>query len=195
MNWQTLLCLGDSITIASRSYLGYPEVAGALLGKILGNSWHVINHATCGFTAIDLARSIDKDFSHYQGMNPGIVTVMIGTNDTKGPTPLEDFIIAYEQVVVKAKLMAVGGNVVLIEIPPIYKNALYPYSVKNELSKYNKAISVLAQKYNCRMIKPNYRESDFFDGVHLNDAGVKHIGKEIANLILKDKGFESITDK
>jgi len=161
----------------------------------LGNSWHVINHATCGFTAIDLARSIDTEFTNFQSMTPGIVTIMIGTNDTKGPTSLEDFKIAYEQVIIKAKLIAVGGNVVLMEIPPIYKNALYPYSVKNEISKYNKAISVLAQKYNCRVLKPDYREKDFFDGVHLNDKGSKHIGKELANFILRDKGFEDITDK
>ncbi len=45
MNWETLMCFGDSITIGARSYCGYPEYAGNYLEKELGNKWNIINHA------------------------------------------------------------------------------------------------------------------------------------------------------
>ena len=32
MNWETLLAFGDSITYGARSYLGYPEICGDILG-------------------------------------------------------------------------------------------------------------------------------------------------------------------
>ena len=83
MNWQTILFLGDSITIGSRSYLGYPEIVGSILSNKLKNSWNVINHATSGFTAIDLARSIDLSMTNYISLKPGLITILVGTNDVK----------------------------------------------------------------------------------------------------------------
>lgn len=41
MNWETLLCMGDSITIGSRSYLGYPEYAGHYLSTETNKKWNV----------------------------------------------------------------------------------------------------------------------------------------------------------
>ncbi len=62
MNWETLMCFGDSITIGARSYCGYPEYTGFSLQKELGNYWNVINHAISGHTAIDLNRYITVNF-------------------------------------------------------------------------------------------------------------------------------------
>ena len=83
MNWETLLSFGDSITFGARSYLGYPEICGDLLGKKLQKQWHVINHATNGFTTMDLLRSINPMLSNYKASYASLITVMIGTNDIK----------------------------------------------------------------------------------------------------------------
>ena len=196
MNWQTVLCLGDSITIGSRSYLGYPEVLGSILNDRLDNHWNIVNHAVSGYSCIDLTRSIDKNYQNLMIQRPGVVTVMIGTNDVKNPTSLSDFKIAYEQVIIKARLLAENGNVVLISIPPIFKNALYPYKEEDNvlIGQFNATIEALKEKHQCRILKPTFSESDFFDGVHLNDHGIWNLGKQIASLILKDKGYADPSD-
>ena len=66
MNWETLLCLGDSITFGARSYFGYPEIAGNILEEKLSKSWNIINHSTNGFTTIDLIRSLNPVLTNYK---------------------------------------------------------------------------------------------------------------------------------
>lgn len=105
MNWETFMCLGDSITIGARSYCSYPEYAANELEKEIGNHWILINHATTGFTAIDLSRSIANNFNNLKNFQPSIITILIGTNDVKTNTSGEDFTIALNQIVLKANLI------------------------------------------------------------------------------------------
>jgi lysophospholipase L1-like esterase len=56
MNWETLLCLGDSITIGARSYLGYPDYAADYLKQKTNKNWLAVNYAVSGYTTIQLAR-------------------------------------------------------------------------------------------------------------------------------------------
>src|SRR5436190_23929773 len=104
MNWETLLSLGDSITFGARSYLGYPEICGDILGKKLDKNWHVINHSTNGFTTINLVRSLNSEMESYKNCYPSIITVMIGTNDIKMNVSIENFKIAYKQLITKLRL-------------------------------------------------------------------------------------------
>jgi lysophospholipase L1-like esterase len=95
MNWETLMCFGDSITIGARSYCGYPEYAGSVLEKEIGNKWNVINHSVSGYTAIDLHRYISDNYNNLSSFTPSIVTILIGTNDIKNGTSLENCINKY----------------------------------------------------------------------------------------------------
>ncbi len=60
MNWESLLCMGDSITRGARSYLGYPEIAADMLTKSTRVAWTSWNFAWNGYRAVDLLRAVDE---------------------------------------------------------------------------------------------------------------------------------------
>lgn len=192
MNWETYIAFGDSITIGARTYLGYPELVGNKLSDRLNKQWNVINHSVSGFKAIDLARSIDKHFSSLQEHKSSITSILIGTNDIKEKTSVEDFKIALNQIIIKTKLLTTNKNVILFLIPEFHKGIMYPYSIEmNEtISVFNKAISQLAQNHDLRMLELNHTEKDFLDGVHLNQSGIENFSDQISKYILKDKGMD-----
>lgn len=193
MNWETLLCLGDSITFGARSYFGYPEICGNLLEKKLSKNWNIINHSTNGFTTIDLIRSLNPVLNSYRAEHPSLITIMIGTNDIKNKTSLQDFSIAYQQIIVKAKLMSVNSNVILFKIPRFTNHVFYPYhfDMNINVEQFNEEIERLAELNGLRTIELQLQDSDFFDGVHFSTQGSNNAGTQLANFILNDKGFES----
>lgn len=190
MNWETLMCLGDSITIGARSYGGYPDYAGNSLEKSLGNNWDVVNHAVSGYTAMDLARSMTTNFSNLKQFAPGIITILIGTNDVKSKTSSEDFAMGYKQILLKAMLLAPYQNVVLIKIPSFPKNISYPYNyaMNEKVERFNEIISELANQNNLRALEFKLSNTDFFDGVHLNAEGSINAGNQLAGFIEREKG-------
>ncbi len=193
MNWETLLSFGDSITLGARSYLGYPEICGDILGKHLGKNWHVINHSTNGFTTMDLVRSIDPVLSNYKNCFPGIITVLIGTNDIKNRVKADDFIIAYRQLITKLRLIAVNDNIILIRIPRFTQKVFYPYnfSMNDQIITFNAAIEDLGTENGLRCFDFIFSEDDYFDGVHLSPKGCHTAANQLSGLVLKDKGIEN----
>lgn len=192
MNWETYIALGDSITIGARTYLGYPELVGKKLSESLHKEWNVINHSVSGFKAIDLARYIDLHYSSLIQHKASVTSVLIGTNDIKEKTSLEDFKVALNQIIIKAKLLTTNKNVILFLIPEFHKGIMYPYNIEmNEtIASFNMAIQTLAQKHNIRLLTLDHSEIDFFDGVHLNDTGIDNFSSQITKFILKDKGID-----
>lgn len=187
MNWETLLCLGDSITIGSRSYLAYPEYCGNYLAEQTNKSWNVINHATAGFTTIDLVRSIDKNLAHLKSCKPEIISILIGTNDLKSNTPVSDFKIAYEQLAIKARLLVGNSNVILLEIPKLMDGVMLPYKIgmNEQVVHYNNIIRGIGEEQNLMIGTLDPEPGYFYDGVHLNAKGSNSWGLQLANLIVK----------
>jgi lysophospholipase L1-like esterase len=189
MNWETYLALGDSITIGARSYSGYPELTGQLLEQRLAKQWNVINHSVSGFKAIDLARYIDLHFSTLKTHQASISTILIGTNDIKENTNPDDFKMALNLVVLKAKLLTVNSNVVLLSIPEFQNGIMYPYaiSMNAQVEAFNQIIAQMADHHKIRLLKLEYEASHFFDGVHLNRTGNDHFAEQICRFMLNDK--------
>ena len=192
MNWETYIAYGDSITIGARTYLGYPELVGNSLSTHLSKQWNVINHAVSGYKTIDLARHIDKFYPALKENQASISTILIGTNDIKENTRLEDFILALDQVILKVKLLTVNKNVIIFPIPEFHKGIMYPYSIgmNDRIKKFNIEIKNLATQHNIRMLELTHHADDFTDGVHLNNKGIKTFSNQITTCILKDKGIE-----
>lgn len=192
MNWETYTAYGDSITIGARTYLGYPELVGNSLSKHLSKQWNVINHAVSGYKAIDLARYIDKFYPALKENQASISTILIGTNDIKENTRIEDFVIALNQVILKVKLLTVNKNVIIFSIPEFHKGIMYPYSIgMNEtVKRFNIEIKKLATQHHIRLLELTHNADDFVDGVHLNNKGIETFANQIATYILKDKGIE-----
>jgi lysophospholipase L1-like esterase len=192
MNWETYIAFGDSITIGARTYLGYPELVGNQLSNHLSKQWNVVNHSVSGFKAIDLARYIDQHFLTLKEHKASVSTILIGTNDIKEKTSLEDFKISLNQVILKVKLLTTNRNVILFLIPEFHKGIMYPYSIEmnKEVANFNLTIRELVKKNDIRLLELNHNEQDFVDGVHLNKLGIGNISNQIASYILKDKGID-----
>jgi lysophospholipase L1-like esterase len=191
MNWESLLCLGDSITYGARSYLGYPEYTGNLLSEALSKHWNVINHANNGSTAADLSRSVSNNFMNLKGFAPGVSTILIGTNDAKAGTPVEDFEIALRQIVIKSIHLTANSNVILFELPHFREGIMYPYqlSMNASIDGLNAAIRSVAADFKIRTFSFETAPDQFYDGVHLTDVGSKAWATQLSSFILSDRGL------
>jgi lysophospholipase L1-like esterase len=186
LNWETLMCFGDSITIGARTYLGYPERCASTLRHRTDRYWNVVNHATSGFRVIDLARSIDMHSAELSSHGAGICTLMIGTNDAKTPTAGPDLSLAYSQLLLKLRLLMKSPNILLLEIPLLQSGVMLPYrlDMNKTIGEYNERIRALGEEHHLTVQRMTVRPDDLFDGVHLSDLGVERWGDQLAEMIL-----------
>ncbi len=192
MNWETLMSFGDSITIGSRTYLGYPEKSADILMQETGRSWNVFNIAVAGFTTIQLNRLVSERMTQLRSEQPSICTLMIGTNDAKSGTSEENFKLAYHQLLIKIRLIQKNRHVILIGIPLLEEGVMLPYEIdmNRRIVAFNEIIQSFAEDQGLHFLKFNGASHHYFDGVHLNEAGVEHYGKQLAAYILKLRGKE-----
>lgn len=186
MNWETLMCIGDSITIGSRSYLGYPEQCAHYLSLKTNKDWNVYNCAKAGFTSIDLVRHMDSVWGDLTLVKPDILSIMIGTNDLKTNTSLEDFNIAFKQLVIKSILIVGNSNIVLCKIPLLQKGVMLPYKreMNEKLALFNESIEEIAESKDLFLLEILSEPDHFFDGVHINSKGAAVWGKQLGDFIL-----------
>ena len=191
MNWESLLCMGDSITRGARTYLGYPEVASHLLGRATPVAWTSWNFAWNGYRAIDLLRAIDEHRAAIAQFNPSLCTIMIGTNDAKDGVRAEDYALVMEQVVTKARLLTQNRHVMLLGVPPLSAGMSLPYNaaMNEHIEAYNTALRQLAVQTRCSFLEIACTEQDLIDGVHLSDVGVRSFATQLRDRILLDRGL------
>jgi lysophospholipase L1-like esterase len=191
MNWETILFLGDSLTVGARSYLGFPEYVGNMLSEKLSKEWNVINHATNGFRAIDLARSLSDNYANLSSNTPLLSVVLIGTNDAKSTTSIEEYTIAMEQIIIKAKLLTMNNNVLLLDIPILRAGVSYPYTAEmnKTIAKYNQVILRLTEKHQIKHLVIPMENEDYFDGVHFNKKGTIRFAEGVVDHIMKARGI------
>lgn len=191
MNWETYLSLGDSITIGARTYQGYPEYVGRNLQQAQDKYWNVINHARSGYTAIDLVRHIDLHFADLLQHQASITTIMIGTNDVKKDTSHEDFRIAFNQLLIKAKLLTPTSKILVLSIPSFPKGVMYPYTfeMNTKIAEFNELIKHISEQHRVQGLTVELESEDFFDGVHLNQIGVEKVASSVSQFILAERGI------
>ena len=191
MNWETLLFLGDSITNGARSYLSFPEYAGNFLQVKTDKLWNIINLSENGITTIDLLRLTSRNYSSLQSENPALTIILIGTNDAKKNTAEKEFTIAYNQLIIKAKLLSQNKQVLLVKIPLLQKGIMLPYETEmnKNITGYNLIIDQLAAIHKCPVLEMKYSETDFYDGVHLNTEGAESFGTQLSEFILNKRGL------
>jgi lysophospholipase L1-like esterase len=191
MNWETILSFGDSITIGSRTYLGYPECSSAILQQKMNIEWNVFNFAKSGITSVELHRMIANSFADLKQTLPELITIMVGTNDAKKGTSIDNFEIAYRQVLLKARLIAPEASLILFSIPMLRKGVKLPYTLdmNHTIEQYNIVIKKLSESFRVTLLEPVLEDHLFIDGVHLNEEGVMKMGEYIANYVFKVRGL------
>jgi lysophospholipase L1-like esterase len=191
MIWESLLCMGDSITHGARTYLGYPEVASNLLRQATRTQWSSWNFAWNGYKAIDLLRAIDERGADLARFNASLCSVMIGTNDAKSHTAPDQYAVAMEQVLLKARLVSQNRKVLVLAVPPLNAGVSLPYdvSMNARIASYNQILVELAAAQNCEFLAFRVAPEDLIDGVHLSDSGVAAFAQQLCERVLQDRGL------
>jgi len=186
MNWETLLCIGDSITLGSRSYLGYPEYCAQYLHEQTKKDWNVSNVAIAGYTTVDILRLVDLRWSELKLLKPEIISILAGTNDLKIATSQSDFQIAYSQLVLKSRLLIGNANIILIRIPHLHDGVMLPYHINmnDRIVEYNQAIDLIAKQHGLLVMQMEQSPDHFFDGIHLNGEGSLDWGRQLGDFIM-----------
>lgn len=184
MIWNEILCLGDSLTYGARDKYGrsYPAELGKILSEKTEEFYICHNHGINGETSSDLLRrswSIIKSNKDCK-----ICLLLIGTNDTKKPTPLDVYEDNLRQIILSIK---VNGMIPIVGTLP--ELTFSPYYAKNRdwILKYNKLIKNLSNKLNFDVCSMDGMENYLIDGVHFTHEGYNEVAKRWSEKILSLK--------
>lgn len=179
MIYGQILCLGDSLTYGSRDEygLGYPPLLAEILTEELGQEWLCINKGVPHETTADLLRRV-YDVVHSYPECP-VVTLLIGTNDLRGPSSLERFERNYRQILRAIRIH--DKRIVLGTIPPVNSFGMFcfdQYSVKMR-TDYNEFIRQAGEL----VIEFSNMAEYLIDGVHFGHRGYKEMAKRWARAL------------
>jgi len=183
MIWNEILCLGDSLTYGARDCYGrsYPVELGQILYKETGELYVCHNYGVNGETTADLLRrswSILKSNRECK-----IALLLIGTNDTKRPTPLEVYEDNMRQLIMSIK--ANGMKPIVGTLPPLTFSPAYAQN-REYTKKYSEIIKKMsvASRYNFDVCNLQDLGSLLLDGVQLDNNGYKEVAKRFSESIL-----------
>jgi len=177
MIWNEIVCLGDSLTYGARDEYGrsYPAELGKIMTEKTGEFYICHNYGINGETSSDLLRRSWNILRSNKGSK--IMLLMIGTNDTKKPTPLGIYRDNLRQIILSGKA---NGMTVIVATLPGLKFTPYYLNNKDYIEKYNTEIKSLANELGCHTCDMSSLESHLIDGVHFTHEGYKEIAKRWA---------------
>ena len=174
MNYQNILCYGDSQTNGARTYTSWPHYLALEMEKRDGKRWNVIERAVSGYSAKDLLKMIQMD----NVPDCWQACVMIGTNDAKLRTSPKTF----EQYIhrIDTALHVKGIRHVFAKIPPFYRRGGdLPYDKTSEM--YRTMLNLRIKGIDMGTLRDYHYE----DVVHFNDKGNQAVAKLFAEAICK----------
>ncbi len=195
MIYNTILCIGDSLTYGARDEFnrGYPaELAKLLNDKDPNQFWIVINEGINGQRSGDVLRRLPKVLT-YQEVQ--VILLQVGTNDCMDLVPIELYednmfqIINTCQIiqnsvtsVYKYKRKIILGSLVSLE-----GFGLLYYGKKGSamLKEYNFVLQKLSSKFDIPLVDLTPLDEFRVDSCHLNNAGNKEMAKLFMKAILK----------
>ena len=181
MIWNEIVCLGDSLTYGARDIYGrsYPAELGKLLSNATSEFYICHNYGVNGETSSDLLRRS----WHQLKANPAakIALLLIGTNDTKKPTPLDIYEDNLRQIINSIK--ANGKTPIVGTLPTLNFSPYYMFN-REYIDKYNTSIKHLSKKMNFLICSMDDLGEHLIDGVHLTHEGYKEMAKKWRATIL-----------
>lgn len=180
--WYEVLCAGDSLTYGARDAFGrsYPAELARILQTKTGWFWFCHNCGINGETSSDLLRRCWNVFNGFP--NAKIVILLIGTNDTKIPTPEDIFYDNLRQIIGAAQVQ--GKQVILATLPPLEFSPFYTAN-RDYIGKYSQIISAIAKQYRLPLCAMSGLDSSYLiDGVHLSHEGNIKMAEAWSEVIL-----------
>lgn len=185
MNYQNVLCLGDSQTFGARTYGCYPLQLARILTERTAYEWRTINRSVNGYTARDLwflaNEQIDSIADTYQ------CCLLIGTNDVGNKTPPQLFKEYYRQIV-RALRIKQYKAIYCGEIPPIHADGhVFFDRPSSELRlQYNGIIrEAIEETHEARFVPMKDLPRTFYgDPVHFNEDGNRQVAESFADVMV-----------
>ena len=185
MNYQNLLCVGDSQTFGARSYGCYPLYLGRFLSERSPYDWRPINRSTNGHTARDLWFRVNYELEVIQDTYQACV--LIGTNDVGCNTDPEIFN-EYVRQSLRAFAIRKYKAVYFAEIPPIFPDGhvFFPKDCARRREALNERLAALvSESAIARWVElPNLTRECYEDAVHFNETGNRRVAESFAEAIL-----------
>lgn len=184
-------CIGDSIT--NGHGLGTESFYPTQLNKMLGEQYVVLNCGESGATMQSKSYKPyweEKDLSNVFAFKPDVVTIMLGTNDSKiGVWNAEMYERDYQRMIDTLRILETNPEIYLCTPPPAYSHA-YKISDSTIQAGVIPIIHRLAERNGLKVIDVYagmQNMSDLFpDGIHPNNQG-----KEIMARII----FQELNEK
>jgi lysophospholipase L1-like esterase len=181
MIWNEILCLGDSLTYGARDEFGrsFPVELASMLGEKTGEFYVCHNHGINGETSSDLLRRAWNILKSNRSCK--IATLLIGTNDTKLPMPIEIYEDNMRQLI--SSIKANGMRPIIATLPPL---KFSPYYAENRhfTETYSNVVRKLANEYNLLICDLGDMEDYLIDGVHFGNKGYTEIASRFCDIIL-----------
>jgi lysophospholipase L1-like esterase len=191
-------CIGNSITygygLSSPSTQSYPSK----LQDLLGNGYIVSNFGVSSRTMLKNGNKpywIEAAYTQAKAINPDIVIIMLGTNDSKlntNWTPYKnEFYDDYVDMINSFRTLTSQPEVYICLVPPAYKEIweISDITIKNEVNPKIKQVAIdegisLIDMYNYMSNKSSMFLSD---GIHPNSTGASEIAYYIFQILSTPK--------
>jgi alpha-L-fucosidase 2 len=186
-----IACVGDSITEGAKhkwqSKTAYPKV----LDDLLGENYSVVNCGRSGTTALKQSNSSYwkcNEFSNVFAVHPEIITIKLGTNDSKpGNWNSERFKNDYQSMIDTFLTMQPTPKIYLCCPVPVFEHSHYKINGEVVKSEVIPIIKILAKENGLPLIdlyQPFIGKGDLVpDGVHPEAKGAVLIAEIIAKHI------------
>lgn len=185
-----IVCVGDSITEGAghqwQSTSAYPFV----LNQILGEDYAVLNNGRSGTTALiksNFPYWKCKEISNTFAFQPDIITIKLGTNDTKEKNwNAKNFALDIQALIDTFNTIESQPEIILCLPAPAFK---LKFGIRDSVI-VNSVIPILKERAKINHLRtidlytPMLKYPQFFkDGIHPNEEGAKIIAEIIAKEI------------
>ncbi|WP_052823318.1 GDSL-type esterase/lipase family protein [Neotamlana sedimentorum] len=183
-----IACVGDSITAGARhkkqSVTAYPKV----LSDLLGDDYSVVNLGRSGATALingNLPYWNCKEFSNVFAVKPDVITIKLGTNDSKPQNwNAQDFKESYQSLIDTFQTISSSPKIYLCLPVPVYAHSKFKIDGTVVNQGVIPIIKSLATENNLSVIdlyEPFLdKEKLVPDGVHPEEEGAALMAKIMA---------------
>jgi lysophospholipase L1-like esterase len=184
VDYQKIVCWGDSQTLGARTYGCYPLYLAQILNQKTRYVWHAMNFSTNGHTVRDLWLRLHYDLLKVRDVYQACI--LIGTNDLGNDSPPDLFDEYYRQIL-QALQISRFRVVYCGEILPIWPDghAFFSAETRSRADAFNIRLREIVQESPiARLVEfPNLTADCFVDPVHLNESGNRIVADSFAEAI------------
>jgi acyl-CoA thioesterase I len=181
-----IVCIGDSITDGAGTQNQSTSAYPAVLSRLLGPDYSVVNSGRGGATMLKKSDSpfwVRKEFSNVFAVQPDIVVIKLGTNDSKDQNwDAAQYAADYQSMIDTLRTMESNPEIFLCSPVPAYKRAwnINDSVIHLEIIPIVEDLAVRNELTVIDLYSPLEGKSELFpDGIHPNEEGAELIARAV----------------